>query len=321
MVSKGFLSSLALIASIAVQAQTPPAPRPADEIPFARLKADAVVPVALAPGAVATADGMALPTAGGVVLISAASSARGGTVLTGQRPCASLVAALGRLWVPLCDLGRIARVDEKTLGVGLPVDLGIADPAGRLAAGVGSVWVASGKTGIVSRIDPDSGQVVAELRVAGEPSSIVFAEDALWITSAAGDVLTHVDAHTNTVEDTVKVGPRPGRLAVGEGAVWVLNRGDGSVSRVDPKTHKVDATMAVGPQAAAGEIAAGAGAVWVSASGLPLVRIDPRTNRVAQRFTGSGGGAVIVAHGSVWVAADADTTWRLDPRLLASMRP
>jgi hypothetical protein len=73
--------------------------------------------------------------------------------------------------------------------------------------------------------------------------------------------------------------------------------------------------------AGTGEIAVGGGGVWVSAPGLPLVRIDPKTNRATQRFTGPGGGAVIVAHGSVWVAAGPGLTWRIDPVLLAAMRP
>lgn len=316
---------LATVLHVGTTAQTvpssPPSPRPPDEIAFARLKADATIAVPLVPGATATADGLAVPTDAGLVLVAASSNTLSPPVLTGQRACASVVSGLASLWVPLCDLSRIARLDDKTYGVGRHVDLTVADTSGRLAAGVGSLWVASDSRGIVSRVDPETGQVVAEIRVAAQPSSIVFADDALWISSATGDLLTHVNAHTNDVVETVKVGPRPGRLVVGEGGVWVVNRGDGSVSRVDAKTHKVEATLAIGPIAADAEIAAGEGSVWVSARGLPLIRIDPRSNRVAQRFTGDGGGAVVVAHGSIWVAADAATTWRLDPRLVAAMRP
>jgi virginiamycin B lyase len=108
---------------------------------------------------------------------------------------------------------------------------------------------------------------------------------------------------------------------VGEGAVWTLNRGDHSVTRVDPATNKVVATIPVGHEVGKGDIAVGEGGVWLSAPGSPLVRLDPRANRVAQRFTGEGGGAVAVAHGSVWIAAAAGTTWRIDPKLAASLRP
>ena len=103
--------------------------------------------------------------------------------------------------------------------------------------------------------------------------------------------------------------------------MWTLNRGNGSVTRVDPATNKVVATIPIGDGAVEGEIAAGAGSVWISAPGVPIIRIDPRTNRAVQRFTGEGGGAILVAHGSLWVAAGPKITWRLDPLLVSSLRP
>ena len=129
--------------------------------------------------------------------------------------------------------------------------------------------------------------------------------------------------------EAITVGSNPGRLAVGEGGVWTLNRGDAggtgpraaTVSRVDPKTNKVVATIPVGDLDPAAEIAAGEGSVWISAPGVPITRIDPRTNRAVQRFTGEGGGAILVAHGSLWVAAGAQKTLRLDPALVAATRP
>ena len=113
----------------------------------------------------------------------------------------------------------------------------------------------------------------------------------------------------------------PSAARTGNAAERSLNRGDGSVTRVDPSTNKVVATIAVDPAAASGEIAAGAGSIWISAPGLPVIRIDPRTNRTVQKFTGEGGGAILVAHGSLWVAAGPKVTWRLDPVLVAGMRP
>lgn len=317
----GGLVLFAVTSAVAGQTVTTNPGRRPDELPFTRLEADAVVTVAMRPGAVAAEEAVVLPTDDGLVRVAATDTKAAPAVLTGQVPCASLAVGLDAVWAPLCAAGRIARVVEKTAGVGPPIELAPADATGRIAVSIGSLWVASSARGVVSRVDPASGQVVAEIRVAAEPSSIVAAGDALWITSAAGNVLTHVNAHTNEVVATVKVGPRPGRLAVGEGAVWTLNRGDGSVSRVDPATHKVEATIAIGQAAAGGEIAAGAGSVWVSAKGLPLVRIDPAANRVAQRFTGEHGGAVLVAHGSLWLAGPAGDTWRVDPRLVAALRP
>ena len=51
-----------------------------------------------------------------------------------------------------------------------------------------------------------------------------------------------------------------------------------------------------------------------------LVRIDPRTNRVVQHFTGAGGGVILVAHGALWLAATPTAIWRLDPKLVEATR-
>jgi streptogramin lyase len=72
--------------------------------------------------------------------------------------------------------------------------------------------------------------------------------------------------------------------------------------------------------------ASGFGSIWVAVYGTGrLVRIDPVSNRVAQRFRIARGICpVIVASGSVWVASDkTDVVYRVDPRrgrILARIR-
>ena len=103
--------------------------------------------------------------------------------------------------------------------------------------------------------------------------------------------------------------------------MWTLNQGAGSVSRVDPKTNKVSETIEIGAAGTAGQIAIGGGSVWVSRVGAPLTRIDPRTNRVMQQFTGEGGGAIAFGQQSLWVTTTASTVWRMDPKLVEATRP
>ncbi|HUU32744.1 MAG TPA: hypothetical protein VMW48_01710, partial [Vicinamibacterales bacterium] len=216
-----------------------PAVRPADEMPLDRVTPDARIAIALAPGAVATDDAVWVPTANGVARIDAKTNAAASAVALPAAPCANLIVAFGSLWAPLCTSGTVARMDMKTQAVTTPLTLRLADAAGQFATAVGSVWVASEAKGVVSRVDPDTNDVVAEVFVAREPVAVVGGDDALWITSTAGGVVTRVNPHTNAIVETVKVGPAPGRVVVGEGAVWTLNRGDGSVSRIDPKTNTV----------------------------------------------------------------------------------
>ena len=307
---------------LAASAQEPAAkpPRAADELPLARAKADATVATRLTPGAVVSDGALWFATPAGLSRVDGTTNAlTAGPGLDGT-VCGTPAAGLGAVWVPRCGAGVVARVEAKSAAV-TTVALPLADAEGSVATGIGSLWVASAASGVVSRVDPDTREAVAEIYVAAAPSSVAFADATLWISSATGNVVTRVDAHTNTVVETITVGPRPGRIAIGDGAVWVVNRGDHSVTRIDPATNTVVATIAVGHGIGAGDIAVGAGAVWLSAPGTPLVRLDPATNRAAQRFTGEGGGAVAVAFGSVWVAAGPAVTWRLDPALLAALRP
>ena len=211
----------------------------------------------------------------------------------------------------------MARINPADLKVTAKADVEVADADGRIAAGIGSIWVVTDRKGVVTRIDPDTNQPVAEIHVAGGAAAVLFHGDALWVTSGGGKKLTRVNPHNNEIVETIDVGPKPVRLAAADGAVWTLNQGDGSVTRVDTATNKAVATISIGKDVAAGEIAAGEGSVWISAPGVPLVRIDPRTNKVAQRFSGEGGGAVLVAHGSLWLAAGSQTL-RLDPKRQAS---
>ena len=301
------------------QAFTPASGR----IPISSLKTDATLAIALAPGAAASDDAIWIPdpAAGTVVRIEAKDNRIGKPVVVGATPCASLAVAFTSVWVPACGDRIIARITPSDLKVSAKAAIAVADPDGRIASGVGSIWAITDRKGVVSRIDPDTNAAVAEIYVAGGAASVVLAGDALWVTSGGSKHLTRINPHNNQIVETIEVGPNPGRLAAADGAVWTLNRGNGSVTRVDPATNKVVATINVGAEVAAGEIAAGEGSVWISAPGAPLARIDPRTNKVAQRFSGEGGGAVLVAHGSLWLAAGPKLTWRLDPKLVAGMRP
>lgn len=293
----------------------------AGQIPISRLKPDATIAAALTPGAVASEDAVWLHDGkGALIRIDAKDNKAGTPLLAGASLCGSLVASFSSIWVPSCGDRTVIRVNAADRKITAKVDIEVADAAGRIAAGIGSIWVVSDRKGIVTRIDPDTNQPVAEINIAGGAAAVLFHDNALWVTSGSGKKLTRVNPNNNEIVETIDVGPKARQLASADGAVWTLNQGDGSVTRVDTATNKAVTTIAVGMEVAAGEIAAGEGSVWISAPGTPLVRIDPRTNKVAQRFSGEGGGAVLLAHGSLWLSLGSET-WRLDPKLVAAMRP
>jgi YVTN family beta-propeller protein len=174
---------------------------------------------------------------------------------------------------------------------------------------------------VLSRIDPQTNRVVATIQVASHSFAAAFGFGSVWITNSGepnaqgGGSVQRIDPQTNSVTATIPVGPAPRFLAAGEGAVWTLNQGDGTVTRIDPETGKVAATIPLGVPGPGGDIAAGAGRVWVRADKVLLSVIDPSTNRVVARFgPPAGSGGVRVGDGIVWVTAhDTNTVWALRP--------
>jgi YVTN family beta-propeller protein len=151
-------------------------------------------------------------------------------------------------------------------------------------------------------------------------SAVALGLKAVWVAAAAANQIIRVNPYTNLIEKAIAAGKAPHAVAIGDDAVWVLNQGDGTVVRLDPATNRAAATIDVGAIGAGGFIAAGEGSVWVSARGAPLMRIDPRTNQVAQRFTGEAGGPLAVGHRSLWIAVSNTAVWRVDPRFVAALR-
>lgn len=137
-----------------------------------------------------------------------------------------------------------------------------------------------------------------------------------------------------SVTATIPIGSFPRAITAGFGAVWVtLPEEDGSggmLKRIDPRTNEVVAEIGIEE---AGEIAAGAGSVWVVATtntvgpqgetsdfrGL-VYRVDPATNEIVGEipFEGGFGYDVAADDTGVWLAqATANRSGALlhiDPR-------
>jgi virginiamycin B lyase len=237
------------------------------------------------------------------------------------RPCGGMEIGFGAVWVANCQDQSLYRINRATGRVEATIPTGLADRRGELsvAVGAGSVWLLTDTAGVLSRIDPATNQVVAKINVAPNSFAAVFGFGSVWITntgaprtSAPGGV-QRIDPNTNRVVATIPVGPTPRFLAAGEGGVWTLNQADGTVSRIDPAANAVVATIQADVPGSGGDIAAGAGRVWVRASKILLQAIDPATNRVVERYgPPAGSGAVRVAGNFVWVTAhDVQTVWVL----------
>jgi YVTN family beta-propeller protein len=170
-----------------------------------------------------------------------------------------------------------------------------------LTQGGGSNANASVSANALGVIDPDNGQIAAEIPVGVAPGGVAVGPDAIWVTNTGENTVSRIDPSTNGVEQTIDVGGGPVGVAVTPSAVWVANGLDGTVSRIDSATNRVTQTVPVGngPTGAA----AGEGGIWVTNSTDGTVsRIDPGSGRVKDTFPAvSGASAIAVGFGRIWV--------------------
>ena len=54
-----------------------------------------------------------------------------------------------------------------------------------VVVGAGAVWVANRLDGTVSRIDPETNEVVKTIEVGNAPSGLAFADGRVWLTVQA----------------------------------------------------------------------------------------------------------------------------------------
>jgi len=237
-----------------------------------------------------------------------------------QGPCEASDVGFGAVWTATCRQRGLTRIDPATNRVSghvaLPVPTSIGGE-GSIGAGAGAVWlVLDGDTCSacrLARVDPHSLKVVRRIPVRAGASSVRVGYGAVWVVNPGTSIVQKVSPRLNRVVRTTSVGPGPRFFAVGEGGVWTLNQGDGSVTRLGPATCARLATIQAQVDGEGGDMTAGGGWVWARGFGYLLTRIDPRTNRVVERYgPSSGSGAAVVGFGAVWISAhDVRTVWRL----------
>jgi peptide/nickel transport system substrate-binding protein len=179
---------------------------------------------------------------------------------------------------------------------------------GGVAAGLDSIWVTNTGEDTVSRIDPSTNDVVQTIEVGGGPFGVAVTPNAVWVANGLDATVSRIDAETNRVSQLIDVGNGPTGVAAGNGAVWVTNSTDGTVSRIDPASGEVTRTFPAVPGASG--IAVGFGRLWVvSPPSAKVVALDSRTGQVVDDIgVGVEPAAVAVGPDAVWVTNRSDGT-------------
>lgn len=236
-----------------------------------------------------------------------------GDELGSDRPCGVAVGA-GAAWVVTAS-GQVARISPATSRLARLVAV---EDAACVAAARGGIWVTGPDLGRVVRLDPATGEELAEIGVEGAPLGIDVGFGSIWVATGmaadgAGGGVVRIDPRSNEVVRTIPVAAAPEFLSIGAGAVWVASS-DGTIARIDPRTNQVVATIRIA-EAGRTSVAAGDGAVYAIALPEPgmtaqVVRIDPATDTLSGEVVTAGRGALGLAVGttSLWVANYDDGT-------------
>jgi DNA-binding beta-propeller fold protein YncE/tRNA A-37 threonylcarbamoyl transferase component Bud32 len=196
-----------------------------------------------------------------------------------------------------------------------PIEVGT--PPLRVAAGAKAVWVTSEKDGTLTRLDPDTGEVLAVRRLGRGISGIAIGGKWTWATNSRRGELLRLDPRSGRVLKPIDVPGRPGPIALGAGRVWLADQSGRGITAVNAEGGEVY-RRGLPPQAPALRLAYGAHGLWVTnAEAGSVRRLDPVSLVAGEPIrVGRGPAGVTVADGFVWVAnSRSGTVSKVDPAL------
>jgi len=201
--------------------------------------------------------------------------------------------------------------------VSAPIEVGT--PPLRVAAGAKAVWVTSEKDGTLTRLDPESGEVLFVRKLGPGISGVAIGSNWTWATNSRTGQLLRLDPKSGRVLKRIPLAGEPGPLALGGGRVWVADEGGGGITAVNAESARLYRS-GLPPQAPKLRLAWGAEGLWVTiADANALRRVDPRTLVAGEPIrVGRGPSGVTVAAGSVWVANSREgSVTKVNPSLRA----
>jgi len=172
-------------------------------------------------------------------------------------------------------------------------------------------------------LNANGGEVAHEVSLR-DTELVRFGAGSLWSVSSDGQ-LARIDPRTGAVVATIGLGVEPSGIAFGAGSLWLTGKHSPTVFRIDPSVNEIVDRYSLPMDGVetdlTGEIAIGAGSVWVGHGaynpGAWLERVDTETGRVQRRFSILGGDVDHVAfgEGGLWVASTSSGELRkIDPR-------
>jgi streptogramin lyase len=200
-----------------------------------------------------------------------------------------------------------------------------------VAAGEGAIWLVTTGDRPLSRLDPETNEVVASVGpwpgVGESPNAIVAGEGAVWTVHPSGllkyDPVTNAFASlpdnvelSSDFNDIAEDGSFGTDIAAGNGAIWVSV---GDILQLDPETGELRDRIRPPSDADStvpGWLAVGEGRVWHASPLGRVTVIESATNTVTNTADVSDAlDDISVGEGAVWAmnATTDDSVLRIDP--------
>ena len=189
-----------------------------------------------------------------------------------------------------------------------------------VAAGFGSIWVATHRGTVLYRIDESTDKVTAQIDVGQESCGVMaVGDDRVWTLPCASGATIVVNPVTNQIERTLP--PAAVTIAFVNGRPLLTSRTHGWLTELDPVTFRVIATVKI----ANSMISAGEGKIFIAnpspvtgAWGDAIIsEIDPSTHTVMRSLTTPDPGcyaSMIFVFGRVWLkGCDSNRLIAIDP--------
>jgi len=195
--------------------------------------------------------------------------------------------------------------------------IAIGTPPLRLDAGPKAVWVTSEKDGTLTRLDPETGEVVGKPRRIPGVAGVAVGRNWTWVTVPDRGEVLRLDPISGRVLREVKLPGEPGPIALGGGRVWVADEGGRGISAINAEGADLYRS-GLPPQAPGLRLAWGDHGLWVAVADAGVVRrLDPGTLVAGEPIrVGRGPAGLTVAGGFVWVASSREgTVSKVDPSL------
>lgn len=222
------------------------------------------------------------------------------------------------VWIASADSATVLELSSrKTVR---PRVVRVPQPAFAVSAAAGSLWIADGFVGTISRVgetdrvatfrpepqargrlplvadskgvwvasqdgtlthlDPRTGRRIRTYDRVGQAQAIAIDRDRIWLGRATSDAVEDFDTRTGQVVKDVQVGGSPSAVAVGDGAVWVLTPLENKLLRIDPNRDAVAQSFSIPGDATA--LAWTPGRVWVGSADGVLLAIDTKSDTIAE---------------------------------------